>query len=1084
MDSRATDRPPAARRISTVATDVVHRICSDQVIIDVQSALKELLENALDAGARRLDIRLKEYGVELLEVADNGAGVAAGNLDALALRHHTSKLVEFDDLQALRSFGFRGEALNSLARLGTLSVSTRTKDDKVGTALTFHPDGSVATRKAVPRDVGTCVGVATLFAPFPVRRRELQRNATSEFRKLLLSLQAYALVCDDVRFSCVNTVRGGGKQVVLQTEGSGGTRAAIAAVFGAKQLQELVPFSATAHEVQASGFISRPRHGEGRRAGDRQFVYVNRRPVDFPKLLRAINEAFRAATAKSECFPFVLLNLQAPPDSFDINVTPDKRTVLLSDEGSLLAMMKTALQAELFGPQMCSFGVQPPLSFARLSDTPMEHSAAEEVVEAGPDGAVRAGPAATSGAAGEGAVGQKRRIREEWGGDAELEGAASEDGAEVEGEGGQPVRADFKRVRADASAAPCVESADWRREVDEMEVIEVEGEEEGEQGAAACSAHGENEGSNGRDGAATTAIPLPEAHPPLESLPPPLAAPPPPVEPAQPPLAVPPHLKPATPPLDAQPLPLEGASPREKGAPPLDAQPVPASAPSRTSETPTPEIVPPPLPPHVAPPPKAQAASQALPSLHAAPPSETDTEAEEDTPVGASAPPAASSASSASMVGMFELLQGVRRTCEADGLGETAELEMACRTFSQQIGTLAANPLRAEASDSTLLSQLTRCATQYLKGWLHRHEAPPRMNATQIEFALAAAGWDWEAEAFDLPHDAAAAAAAASDALAKVADGVGDASPRGRPIGRRTEPPAAAAPLVAGAPLGTRSLPEDLTVSFDLEQAVQQRARLLARTARKPAPAASPCAIAGGRGGSSIPEVGTLERATRLRSSEVEGELRRVLPKTTFKKMEVLGQFNLGFMIARTEKDLFIVDQHAADEKHHFETLQQSTQIHTQRLIAPLHLQLTAADELIVIDHLHVFKQNGFEIEVDSSAPPTQRLRLLALPFSKHTVFGPGDITELVTLIAEAPGQPCKLPKLRSMFAMRACRSSVMIGTALEHSKMKQLISQLADLEQPWNCPHGRPTLRHLVDLSALDNMLAAAEQDDKLRAY
>ena len=198
----------------------------------------------------------------------------------------------------------------------------------------------------------------------------------------------------------------------------------------------------------------------------------------------------------------------------------------------------------------------------------------------------------------------------------------------------------------------------------------------------------------------------------------------------------------------------------------------------------------------------------------------------------------------------------------------------------------------------------------------------------------------------------------------------------------------------------------------------------------------------------------------------------------------MLGQFNMGFIIARAADDLFIVDQHAADEKFHFETLQQSTQIHTQRLIAPLKLQLTAADELIVIDHLNVFKQNGFEIQVDSAAPPTQRLRLLALPFSKHTVFGPSDITELVTLLAEAPGQPCRLPKLRAMFAMRACRSSVMIGTALETAKMRQLVSQLASLEQPWNCPHGRPTLRHLVDLTALAATPAASAFDAALAAY
>lgn len=117
---------------------------------------------------------------------------------------------------------------------------------------------------------------------------------------------------------------------------------------------------------------------------------------------------------------------------------------------------------------------------------------------------------------------------------------------------------------------------------------------------------------------------------------------------------------------------------------------------------------------------------------------------------------------------------------------------------------------------------------------------------------------------------------------------------------------------------------------------------------------------------------------------------------------------------------------------------------------------------------MHVFTANGFQIAVDAAAPPTQRLKLVALPFSKMSVFGPSDVHELVALLAEAPGTHCRLPKLRAMFAMRACRSSTMIGTALDAPKMRQLVRQLAALDQPWNCPHGRPTLRHLVDLAQL----------------
>jgi DNA mismatch repair protein PMS2 len=145
------------------------------------------------------------------------------------------------------------------------------------------------------------------------------------------------------------------------------------------------------------------------------------------------------------------------------------------------------------------------------------------------------------------------------------------------------------------------------------------------------------------------------------------------------------------------------------------------------------------------------------------------------------------------------------------------------------------------------------------------------------------------------------------------------------------------------------------------------------------------------------------------------------------------------------------------------------------RLIRPLPLALTAADELVVIDHLSHFKRNGFEVEVVEGSPPTQRLRLRTMPFSKHTLFGVDDVHELVALLAESPGAEVTLPKLRDMYAMRACRGAIMIGTALEERKMRMILDHLAVLDQPWNCPHGRPTLRHLVNLDAVAGLEASS---------
>ncbi|KAH7472117.1 DNA mismatch repair protein PMS1 [Phytophthora ramorum] len=200
--------------------------------------------------------------------------------------------------------------------------------------------------------------------------------------------------------------------------------------------------------------------------------------------------------------------------------------------------------------------------------------------------------------------------------------------------------------------------------------------------------------------------------------------------------------------------------------------------------------------------------------------------------------------------------------------------------------------------------------------------------------------------------------------------------------------------------------------------------------------------------------------------------LQRVLKKEDFKRMEVLGQFNLGFIIGKLDNDLFIIDQHASDEKFNYETLQQTTVMHQQPLVRPLMLELTAGEEMIILDHLDVFAKNGFTFLVDKDAPTTRKLKLLSLPFTKHTQFGTEDIRELASLLMDAPLNPStiRLPKVMAMFASRACRSSIMIGTALHKEEMQKIVRNLSGLDQPWNCPHGRPTLRHLVDLMHLDD--------------
>jgi len=257
---------------------------------------------------------------------------------------------------------------------------------------------------------------------------------------------------------------------------------------------------------------------------------------------------------------------------------------------------------------------------------------------------------------------------------------------------------------------------------------------------------------------------------------------------------------------------------------------------------------------------------------------------------------------------------------------------------------------------------------------------------------------------------------------------------------------------------------------------------------------------------------------------------------------QVLGQFNMGFIIARLGQDLYILDQHACDEKYRYEMLQKSTNINTQPLVVAKELDLEAPDEMVVEQNLTIFKDSGFDLHVDMSAPPGKRVKLLAVPFSKatgpsfppdaracmhplctqvpvcnmshvllgvegvrasaskrrihnhaavgdgracakalecaseqltdwvahSTVFGAADVHEMLCLLRENPGVPCRPSKVSAMFASRACRSAIMIGKSLTRQMMRQVVEHMGTMDQPWNCPHGRPTMRHLFDLSTL----------------
>ena len=219
-------------------------------------------------------------------------------------------------------------------------------------------------------------------------------------------------------------------------------------------------------------------------------------------------------------------------------------------------------------------------------------------------------------------------------------------------------------------------------------------------------------------------------------------------------------------------------------------------------------------------------------------------------------------------------------------------------------------------------------------------------------------------------------------------------------------------------------------------------------------------------------------------ASSPEERLSLIVSKDDFSRMRIVGQFNLGFILAvrpapssGTSDELFIIDQHASDEKSNFERLQATTVVQNQRLVHACRLDLTAIEEEIILDNNSALLKNGFLVDVDTSgdSPVGQRCNLTSLPMSREVTFNISDLEELISLLAEcAPSTDTAMEnvprpsKVRKMFAMRACRSSIMIGRSLSQKQMRKLVRKMGEIEKPWNCPHGRPTMRHVSKLSNL----------------
>lgn len=861
--------------------NVVHEICTNQVVVTLHACVKELVENSLDAGATRIEIRLRESGSELLEVVDNGCGISPEDYSKVATRHATSKIREYDDLsQSLSTYGFRGEALAGICAMSDMTVCTRKAGDSMATLLAYDRFGKLSSQTPAAREVGTTVSARELFKRLPVRHREFMRNAKSQVSATLHLIQAYSIARPDIRFHVVaEKARGhsAGRATLLSTSGnSAGWCQAAAAVLGDSVIADVKPLEieSTKGGWSVSGLVSST--SGGRRSRDTQLFFVNRRPIDPPKrLAKFINDTFHQYS--SRLWPVVILSFSAAQTMVDVNVTPDKRTVFLHNEESLLADLQQGL-TEVWAPSSSTGGLSATLASFGIQGV------------------------ATSGAL--------------------ASTAASRDAAAAE---------------AEAAIVPMLLSDD----------------------TAAMS------------------------------------------------------------------------PPRVPGAPViLDGTPDKLAHPGGTLELADPQAA------------SGRGEKRAFEEAGLAEPLPiADSAMEVDSPDVRLEAASGGEALAAAFLGELALAV-VPEPMQEDGAMVVAEP-----------GTLAALPA-----------------------------APPAPGAKPFGFTNQA----------HVTHADLEAAVARRRRLAK---STGSALRHRAAAVEQAQPSADLAAFALGASSGSSAPPPPPPPSTSGTSHIPTGFSLASLGEKK----------------ASVQDVANFGLGNHNEEASFNFD------KGCFAQMRVLGQFNLGFIItalrmrggaprpagaAATEEDatdglqLFIVDQHASDEKFRFEALNRDSKIDRQPLVVPQMLSLAPAQEAIAESNLELFRLNGFDLSVDSSRPPGRRIKVNTLPTCQGMVFSEKDIHDLIFTIEETQTEHSgassrssaqireaglldisshrgrwsraavpRPPKVWQLLACRACRGAIMIGKALRQTEMEKVLLNLGGLQQPWNCPHGRPTMRHLVDV-------------------
>ena len=329
--------PPLIRLLPE---QLINQIAAGEVIERPASALKELVENAIDAGASRIDITLEEGGLAGLSVADNGHGMSADDMALAVTRHATSKLAD-DDLLAIAHFGFRGEALPSIASVAVVDITSRTQGEAHGWHLRVAHGTPEAVQPAAS-DIGTKIEISDLFGSIPARLKFLKTRKT-EAAQCVDVVKRLAMACPAIAFHLADT----GKSLLnlaAQPDNEAGQQARLAALIGTSFAREAVPIDAIREQVQLRGLAGLPTMN--RPTTSQMYLFVNNRPVRDRQILGAVRAGYQDMLPRGR-HPIVALFIDLPTTEVDVNVHPAKAEVRFRDSARVRGLIVGALSSAL-----------------------------------------------------------------------------------------------------------------------------------------------------------------------------------------------------------------------------------------------------------------------------------------------------------------------------------------------------------------------------------------------------------------------------------------------------------------------------------------------------------------------------------------------------------------------------------------------------------------------------------------------------------------------------------------------------------------------------------------------------------------